>query len=135
MSRNLVAETWRLEKARYALSGNKCKGCNLYYFPLKQICFKCGTDESHTHRFNGKGKLVEWTKIHEPASGFEMFTPMYYGIVELDEGIRISVQITSVRDESKMIPGMKTKMVFRKLFSDGEQGIVTYGFKAQPIFE
>jgi uncharacterized OB-fold protein len=62
-----------------------------------------------------------------------MYTPIYYAIVELDEGIRTAVQLTSVTDESKLIPGKKTEMVFRKLFTDGEQGIVTYGFKARVI--
>lgn len=135
MARNLVAETWRLEKSRYAMMGNKCVGCNIFNFPSKQICIKCGSNDLHHHHFSGNGTLIEWTKIYEPARGFELFAPMYYGIVELEEGVRTSVQITSVTDESKLVPGIKTKMVFRKLFSDGKQGIVTYGFKAEPIFD
>ncbi len=113
--------------------GSHCKKCDMYYFPNSQICNKCGIDELHNHKYTGKGKLVEWTKITEPARGFEMFAPIYYAIVELEEGIRTAVQLTSVKDEKKLVPGTKTEMVFRKLFSDGEQGIVTYGFKAKPI--
>jgi len=133
MTRNLVAENWRLERARYALIGNQCDNCNVYYFPNVKICNKCGKDELHLHEFSGKGKLVEWTKITEPARGFEIYAPIYYGIVELEEGIRTAVQLTSIKNEEKLKPGTKTEMVFRKLFTDGDQGIVTYGFKAKPI--
>lgn len=133
MPRNLVAENWRLEKSRYAMMGNHCDNCDVYYFPNTKICNKCGTDELRNHKFSGKGTLVEWTKITEPARGFEMYAPIYYAIVELEEGIRTAVQLTSVHDEENLIPGTKTEMVFRKLFTDGDQGIVTYGFKAKPI--
>ena len=133
MPRNLVAENWRLEKSRYAMMGNQCDNCDVYYFPNVKICNKCGMDELHNHKFSGKGTLVEWTKITEPARGFEMYAPIYYAIVELEEGIRTAVQLTSVLDEANLVTGTKTEMVFRKLFTDGDQGIVTYGFKAKPI--
>ncbi|MFV2013942.1 MAG: Zn-ribbon domain-containing OB-fold protein [Candidatus Heimdallarchaeota archaeon] len=131
--RNLVAENWRLEKSRYAMVGSHCKKCDVFYFPNAKICNKCGVHELHDHKYTGKGKLVEWTKITEPARGFEMFAPIYYAIVELEEGIKIAVQLASVKDEEKLVPGANTEMVFRRLFTDGDQGIVTYGFKAKPI--
>ena len=135
MARNLVAENWRLEKSRYHLLGNHCTNCDVYYFPISRICNGCNSNELEAHVYSGKGKLVEWTKIMEPARGFEMYAPIYYGIVELEEGIKTSVQLSSVVDESKLKPGIETQMVFRKLFADGEQGIVTYGFKAKPIIK
>ncbi|MHA2250580.1 MAG: Zn-ribbon domain-containing OB-fold protein [Candidatus Kariarchaeaceae archaeon] len=133
MSRNLVAENWRLERSRYAIVGNRCKDCQIYYFPGKQICVKCNSEELNEYHFSGRGKIVEWTKIHDPARGFELYTPLYYGIIKLEEGVKISVQFTSVEDERELEPGKETKMVFRKLFEDGDQGIVTYGFKAAPV--
>lgn len=135
MVRNLVAENWRLERSRYAMVGSKCDDCGKYYFPAKVICISCNSESMQEHLFEGTGKLLEWTKIYEPSRGFEIYAPIYYGIVELEEGIRTSTQLTAIVDENKLKYGMKTQMVFRKLFSDGEQGIVTYGFKAQPIFD
>ncbi|MHA2098639.1 MAG: Zn-ribbon domain-containing OB-fold protein [Candidatus Kariarchaeaceae archaeon] len=133
MARNLVAENWRLERSRYQMYGSQCAGCDTYYFPTAKICNKCGSQDLNGYEFTGKGKLVEWTKITEPARGFEMYAPIYYSIIELEEGIRTAVQLTSVTDESKLTSGKKTEMVFRKLFTDGEQGIVTYGFKARLV--
>ena len=115
--------------------GSKCDKCGKYYFPTKAICINCNSESLNEHLFEGTGKLLEWTKIYEPSRGFEIYAPIYYGIIELEEGIKTSVQLTSIIDESKLKYGMKTQMVFRKLFSDGEQGIVTYGFKAQPVFD
>ena len=115
--------------------GSKCDDCGKYYFPAKVICISCNSESMQEHLFEGTGKLLEWTKIYEPSRGFEIYAPIYYGIVELEEGIRTSTQLTAIVDENKLKYGMKTQMVFRKLFSDGEQGIVTYGFKAQPIFD
>lgn len=135
MKRNLVAENWRLEQSRYAVVGTHCEGCTKYYFPIQEICLGCNTDE-HLERyvFKGSGKLIEWTKIYDVASGFELYTPIYYGIIELDEGVKISVQLTGISDEEDLEPGMKTEMEFRKLYEDGKQGVVTYGFKARPIY-
>jgi uncharacterized OB-fold protein len=128
-----VAENWRLEKSRYAIIGNRCDNCSIYYFPSKQICIKCNAAELSEYAFSGRGKIVEWTKIHDPARGFEMYTPIYYGIIKLEEGIKMSVQFTGINEESDLESGNEVKMVFRKLFEDGDQGIVTYGFKATPV--
>ena len=136
MTRKLIAENWRLERARYALIGSHCKGCDTYHFPKKQLCLKCKCEDDHVeYKFSGKGTLVEWTQIHEPARGFELMSPYFYAIIELEEGIRITAQVTSVPEGRELVHGIKVEMVFRKLFQDGDEGLVTYGFKAKPIFD
>lgn len=37
-----ISINWRLRKQRYRLLGQKCPGCNIALFPLKQICPNCG---------------------------------------------------------------------------------------------
>lgn len=137
MTRKLVAENWRLEGARYKIIGTHCKGCNGYHFPMKKLCLKCKSDENLSeYIFKGVGKIIEWTKIHEPAIGFQDISPYYYAIIEMEEGIRMSTQLTTVyTDEDKIKVGTKIEMVFRKLFQHGDEGIITYGFKAEPIFD
>ncbi|MCY3414074.1 MAG: Zn-ribbon domain-containing OB-fold protein [Candidatus Heimdallarchaeota archaeon] len=133
MTRKLVSENWRLEGARYNLVGSHCTSCDTYHFPKKMVCLKCkNSDSLQDYTFENKGTLVEWTQIFEAAKGFENRAPYYFGIVELKEGIRISCQLTSVFDEKQLEPGSKVSMVFRKLFEDGDEGLVTYGFKAVP---
>lgn len=133
MTRKLVAENWRLEQARYTLRGSHCEACNGYHFPRKELCLNCkSSSDLKDYIFKGKGKLVEWTRIYEPSRGFEGEAPYFYCIVELEEGIRLSTQITGVVDESKLDVDMPIKMVFRKLFQDGPEGLLTYGFKATP---
>ena len=69
MSRNLVAENWRLERSRYAMVGNHCLKCEAYYFPSNKICNTCNSDDLQKHVFSGNGKIIEWTKINDPARG------------------------------------------------------------------
>ena len=133
MERNLIAENWRLERARYALVGNHCTKCDVYFFPTKPLCVKCHTGEDLVeHTFSDKGKLIEWTQIQEPTGGFELMAPFFYGIVELDHGVRVSCQLTCV-SEDKLEYNMPIRMVFRKLFEGGREGIITYGLKAEPV--
>ncbi len=135
MTRKLVAENWRLEKARYALVGNFCKKCLGYHFPKKQLCLRCKTSEHlEEYKFKHEGKLLEWTKIYDPAKGFDFAGPYYYCIVELEEGIKITTQLKYVTDEGRLKYGMKVKLVFRRLFSHGNEGLNTYGFKAVPVY-
>lgn len=136
MTRKLVAENWRLEQARYGLEGSHCTGCDGYHFPKKMLCLRCKTDENlEDYKFKQEGKLVEWTKIYDAAKGFDFAGPYYYCLVELEEGIKIATQLKYVKDESLLKPGMKVKLVFRRLFSHGLEGLNTYGFKATPVIE
>ncbi len=135
MKRDLIAENWRLEKSRYALMGNVCDNCGAKIFPRRTLCPKCHSDNLQEHIFSNRGKIIEWTRIYEPASGFELYAPYYFGIIELDEGIRVSTQITSITDESQLEVGKEVQLVFRKLFEGGPEGVIAYGFKAEPIIE
>ncbi len=85
--------------------------------------------------YSGKGKLVEWTRVDEAAKGFEIQVPYYFGIVELDEGPRVSTQIVSVDNEDDLVPGLPVRMVFRKLGEGHSEAIINYGFKAEPIVD
>lgn len=135
MSKNLVAENWRLEQSRYAIVGIHCKKCDAFLFPKMALCSKCHEAENiEEYFFSNKGTLIQWTIIHAATRGFEISTPYYYGIVELEHGVKVSTQITGVNESKKLKKGMPIEMVFRKLFEDGNQGILTYGFKAQPIY-
>jgi len=82
--------------------------------------------------FGLKGKIVEFTRVEEAAKGFELMVPYYYGIVELDEGVRISCQIIDSYSKELEV-GMPVEMTFRLLRKSEGQEILQYGFKALPI--
>lgn len=130
----MIAENWRLERSRYMILGSRCTKCDAYFFPTKILCGKCHNDEFlEEYQYDEKCKLVEWTRISDPTNGFTLSAPYHYGVVELEHGVKISVQITSVLDEEKLVPGAPMRLEFRRLFEGGPEGILVYGFKARPL--
>ena len=80
------------------------------------------------YQFNGNGKIVSSTVVHQAQTGYEMFGPYCMAIIELDEGPKITSQVVDCEPEM-VKPGMKVKSVFRKLGEDSESGILHYGTK------
>ena len=57
--------------------------------------------------------------------------PYIIGLIELNDGIRVTGQITDTKSED-LKDGMNVKMVFRVLSKNGEEGLIGYGFKFVP---
>lgn len=51
--------------------------------------------------------------------------------MELDEGAKVTAQIVDCKPEDIKI-GDEVEMVFRKIREEGEDGVITYGFKFRP---
>ncbi len=78
-----------------------CEGCGTLWLPPRPLCHKCHSSEMTWKELTGKGRLVSftvisvgpWTMINE---GYNRDNPYCSGIVELDEGPRMSTQILGV---------------------------------------
>ena len=80
----------------------------------------------------GTGKLVTHTIIRTPSDEFSGQAPFVVGIVQMDEGVRLTTQIADVSfDEVKI--GLPVKLEFRRQYEEGEAGIIHYGHKAVPV--
>jgi hypothetical protein len=77
------------------------------------------------------GKLVTYTIIHVAPSRFVDQAPYAVGIVEFEGGTRAMMQVVDI-PEDKIKIGMPVRIEFRKLYSDGEAGVICYGYKAVP---
>lgn len=78
-----------------------------------------------------KGKVISYTIIRVPPQQFADQAPYAVGIVELEDGIKLTGQIVDC-DFNDLKTGMKVKIEFRKIFQDGESGILCYGYKFIP---
>ncbi len=126
-----VPRFWRKQIARYNLVGTYCKACEEYFYPPRNLCPTCRREgEIGEFKFNGKGELVTYTVIHTASDGFEGQTPYVLGIVQLEEGPRLTSQI--VGDPKEMHIGLKVRPVFRRLGQSGERGMIYYGTKFVP---
>ncbi len=86
------------------LIGSKCKQCQSYAIPQRQICPDCKSDQTELISFSGNGKLVAYTVIFVPPvrmveAGYSSKNPYCVGVVELSEGPRVSAQILDVDTE------------------------------------
>jgi hypothetical protein len=126
-----VPRFWRKLKHRYNLLGTHCTTCNTYYYPPRNMCPQCRRGGNiQQHQFIGKGRLVTYTVIHTAPDNSAVQTPYVLGIVQLDEGPRLTSQIICKPEEASI--GMKVKSVFRKLGEDSERGMIYYGTKFTP---
>jgi hypothetical protein len=108
--------------------GTKCLTCNSVYYPPKTLCPNCRSKgKLEEIQLSGKGKIISYTVIRAPPEGFEKYAPYVIAIIQLDEGPKISGQI--VDDTERIEPGKKVVPVFRKIYEDGEDGIIHYGIK------
>lgn len=79
----------------------------------------------------GTGTVVQSTTVHVPAPGFEDLVPYAMAIIELDEGPRLTAQITDCAP-ANVAAGMRVKAVFRRIQEDGKAGVIYYGTKFVP---
>jgi uncharacterized protein len=114
---------------RYRLEAGKCKKCGQIYFPPRLICPECKSNQFETIRLNPEGKLLTYTIIRIASDKFSIQAPYAVGIVELNDGVKLTSQIADV-DFDKIKIGMKLKLVFRKIQDEGAAGLHCYGYKA-----
>lgn len=123
------AKNWREFPQRYRLEAGKCTGCGKVFFPPRLVCDDCRGDQFETVTLPSDGKLITYTAIHVPASNFKDEAPIAYAVVELEDGTKISAQVTDCTlDELKV--GAPVRLEFRRVQHDGESGILCYGYKA-----
>ena len=126
-----VPRTWRRKRSLYSLEGSKCSKCTKIYFPSRTRCIECNSEELLPYNFSGYGKVITYSWVYTPPKGFNSRIPYCLAIVELDEGPRLTSQIVGL-DEGEVKIDMPVEFAFRKISSEGSEGVITYGFKFRP---
>ena len=127
-----VSRHWRLKKQRYALVGEVCPNCEEKIFPPRDICPDCGEEARDLFQFSGKGSVYSFTTVSDAPAGFEESAPYTVAIVQLDEGPLVTAQLTDL-EKHKVEIGTPVEMVTRKLRSEGDRGMLIYGYKFRPV--
>jgi uncharacterized OB-fold protein len=126
-----ISRHWRLADQRYRLIGEKCPHCGAAIFPPRDVCPECSEPAKTLYTFAGKGTIYSFTTIIDAPEGFEGQAPYAVAMIQLDEGPMITAQLTDLDGPPEI--GMKVEMVTRKLRTDGEAGIIIYGYKFRPL--
>jgi len=117
---------------RYRMEAGKCTSCGKIYFPPRVICTECGNRSFETVNLSNKGKVLTYTVIRVPPSEFADEAPYAVGVIELDDGVRLTAQIVDCAF-SELSIGMPVKVEFRRIQEDGEAGVLCYGYKFVPL--
>jgi uncharacterized OB-fold protein len=117
---------------RYRLEASKCKNCGHINFPPRLVCRKCNARSFEVVALSDEGKLVSFTVVRVAAEQFSKETPYAVGIIELNDGVRLTAQIADAEIDELQV-GQKVRLVFRKIQEEGKSGILCYGYKAVAV--
>lgn len=77
------------------------------------------------------GSVYSFTIVTDPPESFKEQTPYLLAWIQLDNGSMITAQLTDVDEDIEI--GMRVEMVTRKLRTEGESGVIVYGYKFRPL--
>jgi uncharacterized OB-fold protein len=118
------------------LMGSHCTTCNQDFLPPRAICPNCHGDRLTWVELSGKAKLAAFTSIYiAPTAmieaGYGRDKPYLAGVVELEEGVKISAQIlgldASKPEEVKIGTRLRAEFVERR---EGEKKKTFLAFRA-----
>jgi uncharacterized OB-fold protein len=128
------ARSWRAYPQTYRLEAARCTKCGKAFYPPRLICPECQGRSFERFAMKRTGKVVSHTVVRTPSSEFTALQPFAVGIVEMDDGPRLTLQIADVKFEELKI-GMPVRLEFRRILAEGESGVIQYGHKAVPVRE
>lgn len=128
MHRRSPSKLWRKFGSRYSLIGNKSNISGKSYFPPVNVEPENGNTELKIFYYKKEAKLVAWSTVQAAPEGFERYKPYIVAILELEDGERLTSQIVDVEVE-KLKRGDILVPTFRKIYADGDDGIIHYGLK------
>ena len=87
--------------AEHKLMATRCTKCGGICIPPRAICPKCQSEELEWVETSGRGRLAAFTVIYSGPTfmveqGFDRKNPYISGIVELEEGTRMSARIIGI---------------------------------------
>ena len=112
------------------LLGSKCSVCGEAFFPRRTRCANCGNERLEQVLLSRRGKLYNYTIVHNATPGYTGPVPYGVGRVELPEGCAISGLLIGC-DLKTIKIGMPFELVLEKQYDD-ENGneVIAYKFKS-----
>lgn len=129
----MISPRYHREKPqRYRLEAGKCKACGEVHFPPRKVCRQCFAREFETVTLPRRGKVVTHTTVWIPPAEFEEQKPYVNAVVELDNGVRLTVMICEAPPDEVTI-GTPVEIVFRRLQHGPAWEVIRYGYKARVL--
>ena len=99
----------------------KCENCGSVFVPPRPMCTNCFSKELAWTQLDTKGKLVTYTVIYIAPEQFQPLAPYAYGIIELENGLRLPGMIKGIEHENMEV-GIELEVDFdTKISTDWPQ--------------
>ena len=110
---DLTAPYWRAAReGRLVLQ--RCSGCGEHQFYPRPFCLACRSADLEWVEASGRGRLHTFSVVHRTADrAFAGDVPYVFGVVELDEGPRLTVNVVDTPLES-----LRCDMPVRVVFTE-----------------
>ena len=112
-----------------SLVGGRCKSCGISFFPPRNVCIRCLSEDVERFELGRKGNLFTYTKVYIPSKNFN--PPYAIGYIDLPEGIRIFSQIKDW-EKFDLKAGMEMELVIAPLW-EGTEGLKIIGYQFRPM--
>ena len=129
-----LASYWRTRNQRLSLRGEVCPHCGARLFPPRDVCPQCSGPAKTAFDFSGKGEVYSFSCMYSVPEGFQECAPYVVALIKLEEGPLVAAQLTDVNHDAVRI-GMPVEMVTRKVYEQGEDGVIHYNYKFRPLLE
>jgi len=104
------------------LMGSRCARCQITYLPVRSLCPECLLAELEWVQLSGRGHLAAFTSVYIGPTfmneeGFGRDKPYLTGIVELEEGVRISARLLGLDPgyPDQIALGIPVQVVYLKI--------------------
>lgn len=113
-----------------ALLGGRCRVDGRPFFPRAATCPYCASSDVEAVRLPSTGTLWAHTVVHTAPPGYDGPVPFGFGVVELDDGLRVITRLETV-DVDGLRFGQPMRAVVIPLHdTDDGDTVVTYSFEA-----
>lgn len=103
----------------------ECKNCRKIVYPKHAVCPDCRGREFAEVKLGNQGRVLTYVKLYAVPEGVSQM-PLVLGIVEFDNGVRVTGQITS--ENVKLGDKMRPAWGFLRKAHEKE----LYGFRFEP---
>lgn len=79
------------------------------------------------------GRIVSWTLIRLPPTGFGAQAPYPVVLVEFTDKTKLTAQLVDWEEKNLRI-GQKVLTIIRKIIEPTDDGVIPYGVKVKPIW-
>lgn len=128
MEYSVYGEEWFVyDNEEVKLLVSDCRSCGSQWFPKKDICPKCFSQEFDVNELEGEGELYSFTTLTVTSKRFE--APLSIAYVDFPGDVRVCGQIEG--DDEIQI-GKKVKLIYGKIAQERD-GTEVYSYKFKVV--